>query len=163
MLNHKVKGNRHPQGNTIIKETIQDIKTGHDPTVPLITITIDQIHQETDIAEITTIDHIPHLGITEEIKTLLTKTNQDISLLIEIHTGTIIIIADQRPPIISKEAIVHQMAIKGHIHQTNTQDQIHQMEIIDLIRGTVTGTDHPPLIGKIIHNQMNNQAQLSRE
>jgi hypothetical protein len=145
------------------KEITQDIRTDHDLIVPQTTITIGQIHQEIDTAEITTIDHIPHLGMTEGTKNLLIKIDQDPNLLIGIHTGTIIIIVDQHPPIISKEAIVHQTAIKGHIHQISSQGQIRQMGIIDLIRGTVTEIDHPLLIGKTIHSQMDNQAQLSLE
>jgi hypothetical protein len=147
----------------MIKETIKDIKTGHDLIVPQIIIIIDQIHQEIDIVEIGIMDHIPHLGMTEETVGRRIKTDQDPSPLIGIHTGTIIIIVDKHPPIISKEAIVHQTAIKGHIHQISSQGQIRQMGIIDLIRGTVTEIDHPLLIGKTIHSQMDNQAQLFQE
>ncbi len=162
MLDHIIKGNKRHQGNIMNKETINATQTCHGPTVHLIIIT-GQIHQEIDTAEIGTIDHIPLLGMTEETKDLLIKTDQDPSLLIGIHTGTTIVIVDQHPQIISKEATVHQTAIKGHIHQTGSQGQIRQTGTIDLIRGTVTEIDHPLLIGKTIHSQMDNQAQLFQE
>jgi hypothetical protein len=139
------------------KEIINEIQTCHGPIVHLITIT-GQIRQEIDTVEIETIDHIPHLGMTEETKGRRIKTDQDPSLLIGIHIGIIIAIADQCLHAIKRGVIAHQIIIQDQTHQTDIQARALQI-ITDLIRGIITETDHLPLTGKIILSQMNSPAQ----
>jgi hypothetical protein len=100
----------------MIKEIIKDIRTGHDQIVRQIIITIDQTHQEIDIITTEITNHIPRLGMTEETKGRRTRIDQDPSLRIGIHTGTIIVIADQHLQVISREATVHQIVTRGQIH-----------------------------------------------
>jgi hypothetical protein len=96
--------------------------------------------------------------MTEETKGRRIKTDQDPSLLIGIHIGIIIAIADQCLHAIKRGVIAHQIIIQDQTHQTDIQARALQI-ITDLIRGIITETDHLPLTGKIILSQMNSPAQ----